>query len=56
MQLVDRKSLLPRGIYRVLHVERGENHYRAMLDAPLPLDAPQQCYLANLTRSPAVIF
>ncbi len=56
MQLVDRKSLLPRGIYRVLRVERGENHYRAMLDAPLPLDAPQQCYLANLTRSPAVIF
>lgn len=56
MQLVDKKTLLPRGSFRVLRVERAESCYTAALDAPLPPDAPQQCYLANLTRSPAVVF
>ncbi len=56
MQLVDKKTLLPLKNYRVLSVEKNETHYTAALEAPLPPDAPERYYLANLTRSPAVIF
>ena len=56
MQLVDKQTLLPLGTYQVLSVQRDETCYTAVLNAPLPYEAPTQCYLANLTRSPAVIF
>ena len=58
MELVDKASLTLRGTYRVKAVQPDTSgrFYLAELDAPLPPDAGETCYLANVTRVPRLRF
>lgn len=58
MELVDKDTLLPRQTFRVEAVTLDDSgrFYTAALDAPLPPDAAERCYLANVTRAPRLCF
>lgn len=58
MELVEKDSLEVRGVYHVVKVEPHgqELYYIAQLDAPLPEDAAEKCYISNVTRAPHLKF
>lgn len=56
MQLVDRKTLVPKGTYKVLDVEKNKDYYIATLDSQILNEDVDNCFLADLTRSPFVTF
>lgn len=56
MQFVDKCTLEPKGNRKIRKLEKTKDYYIAALDSPLPKDAEKDCYLANLTRSPNVLF
>lgn len=58
MELVDIRSLEKIAVYTVLDVVRDPDgkRYHALLDAPLPEGAGEKCRIADVTRSPQLIF
>ncbi|MGN0971939.1 MAG: hypothetical protein ACI4OY_08285, partial [Aristaeellaceae bacterium] len=58
MELVDKASLTLRGTCRVkaAQPDASGSFYVAELDAPLPEDTAENCYLADVTRAPRLRF
>ncbi len=54
MELVDKDTLEPKRIWKVLNIEKTKDEYIATLDSPIAKEAEEKCFLANLTRSPSV--
>ena len=58
LELVDKRSLKKLGVYHVLKSELhpGDGTYTAELDAELPADAEERCWMSNVSQIPEVLF
>lgn len=58
MELVDRRTLLKRGEYRIISVtlSGSDCSYVAEVDGALPNDVEERCWMANVTQMPRLLF